>query len=74
MPCSVCQQLFKDPDYTKLALSDLQLGTYTNNKVKLIQACELYVVHPSTNSIEPVTFFVSHNEGSVIISLQQILP
>ena len=27
MPCSVYQLLFKDPDCTKLALSDLQLGT-----------------------------------------------
>ena len=26
------------------------------------------MVHPSTKSIEAVTFFVAHNEGSVIIS------
>ena len=58
MPCSV---LFKDPDCTKLALSDLQLGTYTNKKVKLIGAFELYVVHPSTKSIETITFFVAPN-------------
>ena len=68
MPCSVYQLLFKDQDCIKLAPSDLQLGTYTNNKVKLIGACELYVVHPSINSIETVTFFVAHNEGSVLIS------
>ena len=52
----------------KLAPSDLQLGTYTNNKVKLIGVCELYVVHPSTKSIKAVTFFVAHNEESVLIS------
>ena len=52
----------------KLVLSDLQLGTYTSNKVKLIGACELYVVHPSTKSIEAVTFFVACNEGSVLMS------
>ena len=68
MPCSVYQLLFKDPDCIKLALNDLQLGTYTNNKVKLIGACELYMVHPSTKSTEAVTFFVTHNEGSVLIS------
>ena len=62
MPCSVYQLLFKDPDCTKLAPSDLQLGTYTDNKVKLIRACELYVIHPSTKTIELVTFFVTHNE------------
>ena len=47
MPYSVYQLLFKDPDCTKLALSDLQLGTYTDNKGQLIGACELYVIHPS---------------------------
>ena len=68
MPCSVYQLLFKDPDCMKLALSDLQLGTYTNNKVKLIGACELYVLHSSTKYIEAVTFFMAFNEGSVLIS------
>ena len=68
MPCSVYRLLLKDPDCTKLTPSDLQLGTYTNNKVKLIGAWELYVVHPAIKSIEPVTFFVTHNEGSVLIS------
>ena len=35
------------------------------------QACgayELYVIHLCTKYIEPVTFFVAHNEGSVLIS------
>ena len=68
MPCSVYQLLFKDPNCTKLANSDLQLGTYTDNKVKLIGACEVYVVHPSTKTSDTVTFFVTCNEGSVLIS------
>ena len=36
MPCSVYQLLFMDPDCTKLAPSDLQLGTYTNKKASLL--------------------------------------
>ena len=68
MPCSVYQLLFKDPDCTKLAPSDLQLGTYTDSKAKFIGAFELYVVHPSTKTIEALTFFVTHNEGHVLIS------
>ena len=60
--------MFKDSDFTKLVPSDLQLGTYNNKNVKLIGACELYVVHPSTKSIEAVTFFVACNKGSVLIS------
>ena len=67
LPCSVYQLLFKDPDCTKLAHSDLQLGTYTNNKVKLIDTFELYVIHPNTKSIEAVMFFVACNEGSVLL-------
>ena len=74
MHCSVYQLLFKDPDCIKLALSDLELGTYTNKKVKLIGACVLYVVYPCTKSIEAVTFFVACNEGSVLIPVQQVLP
>ena len=68
MPCSVYELSSKDPDCTKLAQSDLQVGIYTNNKVKLIGACELYVLHPSTKSIEAVTLKVTHNEGIVLIS------
>ena len=68
IPYSVYQLLFKDPDCTKLAPSDLQLGTYTDNKVKLIGVCELYVVHPTTKTIEAVILFVACNEGSVLIS------
>ena len=63
MPYSVYQLLFKAPDCSKLAPSDLQLGTYTDNKFKLIGACELHVIHPSTKTIEAVTFFVTHNQG-----------
>ena len=37
MPCSVYQLLFKDPNCTKLALSDLQLGTYSYSKARLLE-------------------------------------
>ena len=36
MPVSIYKYLFKDPDYAKIAPSDLQLGTYTDKKVKLL--------------------------------------
>ena len=34
MPVSIYRYLFKDPDCTKIAPSDWQLGTYTNKRVK----------------------------------------
>ena len=41
MPVSIYKYLFKDPDCAKIAPSDLQLGTYTNKKVKILGSCNL---------------------------------
>ena len=68
MPVSIYKYLFKDPDCAKVAASDLELGTYTNKKVKIIGSCNLYIVHPDTRCIEEIPFFVASNEGSILIS------
>ena len=68
MPISMYKYLFKDPDCAKIAQSDLQLGTYTNKKVKIIGSCSLYVIHPDTRYMEEIPFFVASNEGSILIS------
>ena len=51
-PVSTYKYLFKDPDSAKIAPSDLQLGTYTNENVKIIGSCNLYIIHPDTRCIE----------------------
>ena len=51
------KNLFKDPDCAKIAPSDLQLGTYTNKKVKFIGFYNLYVIHPDTRCMEEIPFF-----------------
>ena len=56
MPVIMYKYLFKDPDCAKIAPSDLQLGTYTNKKVKIIGSCKLYVIHPHTTCIEEIPF------------------
>ena len=58
MPVSIYKYLFKDLDCTKIAPSDLQLGTYTNKKVKILGSCNLYVyvIHQDTRCIAEVTF------------------
>ena len=56
MPVSTYKYLFKDPDCAKIALSDLQLGTYTDKKVKLLGSCNLYAIHPDTRCIAEVSF------------------
>ena len=68
MPVSMYKYLFKDPDCAKIASSDLQLGKYTNKKVKIFGSCNLYVIHPDTRCIEEMPFFVASNEGSILIS------
>ena len=56
MPVSIYKYLFKDPDYAKITLSDLQLGTYTNKKVKILGSGNLNIFHPDTRCIAGVTF------------------
>ena len=67
IPVSMYKYLFKDPDCAKIAPSDLQLGTYTNKKVKIIGSCNLYVIHPDTRYMDEIPFFVASNEGSILI-------
>ena len=52
MPVSMYKYLFKDSDHAKIAPSDLQLGTYTNKKVKIIGSCNLYIIHPDTRCMD----------------------
>ena len=68
MPVSIYKYLFKDPDCAKIVPSDLQLGTYTNKKVKIIGSCNLCIIHPDTRCIKEIPFFVASNEGSILIS------
>ena len=56
IPVSMYKYLFMDQYCGKIAPSDLQLGTYTNKKVKIIGSCNLYVVHPDTRCIEEILF------------------
>ena len=41
MPVSICKYLFKDPNCAKTAPIDLQLGTYTNKKIKIFRILQL---------------------------------
>ena len=56
MPVSMYKYLFKDPDCAKIAPSDLQLGTFTNKKVKITGSCNLYVIYADTRCMEEMPF------------------
>ena len=43
----------------KLAHSDLEIGTFTTNTVKITGSCLFYLVHPDTKKLKGVTFYVA---------------
>ena len=68
MPASIYQLVFKDPKMQKLTPSHLQVGTYTTDSVKIVGSCKFYLVHPDTKKLLETTFYVTMNDGSVLLS------
>ena len=65
IPVSVYILMFKDPELKKLTSSNMEIGTYTTDIVKIVGLCKFYLVHPDTKKLQEVTFFVARNDGSV---------
>ena len=63
MPVSVYKLVLNDPELKKLALSNLDIGTYTMNTVKILGSCLFYLVHMDTKKLQEVTFYVAKNDG-----------
>ena len=42
--------VFKDPELKKLASSNMEIGTYTTDTVKIVGSCKFYLVLPDTKS------------------------
>ena len=68
MPASVYKLVFCDPNLEKLTPNKLQTGTYTNNTVKIVGTCKLYLVHLDTKKLIETIFYVAANDGSVLLS------
>ena len=73
IPAGVYKLVFKDPDCKKLEPSKLEIGTYTTITVKLVGSCVFYLVHPDTKCLQEVTFYVTSNNGSVLLSCVTML-
>ena len=73
MPASVYKLVFRDPNLEKLAPNKMQIGTYTNDTVKIVGTCKLYLVHPDTKKLVETTFYVATNDGSMLLSCNSIL-
>ena len=65
---NVYKLVFNDPELTKLAPSTKEIGTYTTDTVRIVGSCLFYLVHPDTKKLQEVTFYVSQNDGSVLLS------
>ena len=68
MPASVYRLVNKDPDMKKLNPSSLEIGTYTNDTVKIVGSFMLYLVHLDTKKLMDVTFYIAVNDGSMLLS------
>ena len=68
MPASVYKLMFNDPELKKLAPSTLEIDTHTTETVKIVGSCLFYLVHPDTEKLQEVTFYVAQNDGSVLLS------
>ena len=61
MPALVYKLVSHDPNLEKLTPNKLQIGTYTNDTVKIVGTCKLFLVHPDTKKLV-VTIFLCGNK------------
>ena len=73
MPANMYQLVFKDPKMQKLTPSNLHVGTYTTDSVKIVGSCKFRLVHPDTKRLLETTFYVAINDGSVLLSCKTTL-
>ena len=73
MPASVYKLVFRDPNLEKLAPNKMQIGTYTNDTVKIVGTCKLYLVPLDTKELKETTFYVATNDGSMLLSCNSTL-
>ena len=73
MPASVYKLVFNDPKSRKLALSTLEIGTYTTDTEKIVGSFLFYLAHLDTKNLQKVTFYVAQNDGSVLLSCNTTL-
>ena len=60
--------MFQDPNIQKLAPSNLEIGTYTTDTVKIVASCTFYLVHLDTKKLMEVTFYVAMNDRNILLS------
>ena len=73
MLVSVYCLILKDSEMKKITPCKMQIGTYMTDTVEIVGSCTFYAVHPDSNKLIPVIFYVSTNDGSVLLSCKTTL-
>ena len=73
MPVAVYQLMFKDPSLKKLTPSTMEIESYTKDIVKIIGTCQFYLLHPKCKESIKVIFFVTNENGSVLLSCRMTM-
>ena len=72
MPVSVYRLIYHDHDLIKLTPSQLKIGTYTTDTVKILGTSIIYLIHPDSKKLTETIFYIASNEGNVLLSLQHL--
>ena len=73
MLVAIYQLMFKDPSLKKLTPSTMEIETYMNDIVKINGTCQFYLLHPESMKLIKVIFFVTKENGSVLLSCRMTM-
>ena len=73
MPVSIYKLIYHDHDLRKLTPCKLKIRTYTTDTVKIIGSSIIYLIHPDSKKLMEMTFYITSNEGSVLLSCSSSL-
>ena len=73
MPASIYQLVFKDLEIKKIKPCKMQISTYTADTLKIIGLCIFDFVHLDMKKLVPVTFYITNNDGSILLSWKTTL-
>ena len=68
MSVSVYKLVFRDPNLEKLVPNKMQIGTYTNDTMKIVGTCKLCLLHLDTKKLKQTIFYVATNDCSMLLS------
>ena len=73
LPVSMYKLIFKVTDCKMLASNSKEIGTYTTEKIPVIGSCTLLTEHLESQDFQEVTFHITSQESSVVLSCMTAL-